>query len=102
MGVDVKKLLLILLLVCGSANAEILALLRNQAGGIMYFTDAQCATESNPYWKIIYSTISGGQTVWGCWFYSDGMVHVRWQNGNTSAFDATDLTLTKKRSGGGV
>lgn len=99
----IKKLLIAcILLVYTNANAEILALLRNQAGGIMYFTDTKCPTQSNPYWKIIYSTLSGGQTIWGCWFYDSGMVHVRWDNGNTSAFDANDLTLTNKSSRGGV
>ena len=97
-----KKLLLSLLLVAGIANAEILATLQNRAGGIMYFTDTKCPTQSNPYWKIIYSTLSGGGTVWGCWLYDSGMVHVRWENGNTSAFDSRELTLTNRKSRGGV
>lgn len=91
-----KKLLFCLFLICGTAQAEILAFLQNQAGGIMYFTDATCSRMGKP-WKVLYSTYSGGQTTWGCWIYADGMVHVSWSNGNTSAFNASDLTLNTKR-----
>lgn len=94
-----KKLLLSLLFVCGLANSTILATLQNRAGGLMYFTDSQCARKNDPYWKIVYSTLSGGQTIWGCWFYSDGMVHVQWDSGDTSAFDARELNIRYNNKG---
>ena len=92
-----KKLLFALLFVTSFAYAEIVATLQNQAGGMMYFTNTACSGKNNPYWKILYSTYDGGRTVFGCWFYADGMVHVEWSNGNTSAFNARNLTINYKR-----
>lgn len=92
-----KYIVIILVFLLGfalgvEAQADTLATLKNRAGGVMYFSDAQCPGKDQ-YWKVIYSTLSGGQTIWGCWFYADGMVHVKWDSGQTSAFKASDLTI---------
>ena len=92
-----KKLLLSLLLASSlTAHAEIIALLANNAGGMMHFTDAQCSSKSSPYWKVIYSLTKDGKSIFGCWMYADNMVHVHWDSGSTSAFYAADLTLVPK------
>ena len=92
------KKLIIALLICFSsvAHADILAWLKNRAGGYMYFTDTQCS-DKGAYWKIVYSTNDSGGSTFGCWFYSDGMVHVEWNNGGTSAFNVNDLTLNRNK-----
>jgi hypothetical protein len=91
-----KKLLISLLFICNFATAGILATLNNQAGGVMYFTDAQCS-QMGKSWRVVYSTYNGGQSSFGCWFYMDGMVHVQWNNGNTSAFEAKNLTINTNK-----
>ena len=92
-----KKLLLILLLCTSSlVHADILAWLKNRAGGYIYFTDTQCSGKGE-YWKIVYGTTQSGGSTFGCWFYADGMVHVQWNSGNTSAFNASDLTFNSNK-----
>ena len=91
-----KKLLIILMLFSPLAQADILAWLKNQAGGYIYFTDTQCSRKGE-YWKVVYGTNKSGGSTFGCWFYSDGMVHVQWDTGNTSAFNAADLTFNSNK-----
>jgi len=92
-----KKILvsLLLLLSANHASAEVIATTPNQAGGNIYFTDTQCAKKGE-FWKIVYATLSGGETIWGCWFFDDPMVHVQWDSGKTTAYVASTLTITKK------
>lgn len=92
-----KKLLLALLLCTSTlAQADIVAWLKNRAGGYIYFTDTHCSGKG-AYWKILYATTDSGKSIFGCWFYADGMVHVEWNNGNTSAFNANDLTFNTNK-----
>lgn len=96
-----KKLILGALLALSiNAYADTVAIMENNAGGLMHFTDAACPSKNNPYWKIIYSITKTGQSVYGCWIYADKMVHVQWDSGNTSAFYATDLTILKEEKKG--
>lgn len=87
-----KKLLLALLFCVSSVHAEVVATLPNKAGDYMYFTNTRC-DDNKPYWKIVYSVMSGGTSIFGCWFYDSNMVHVRWNSGGTSAFSVNDLTI---------
>ena len=92
-----KKLLIALLFITND-QAEIIATMPNRSNGYMYFTDTKCKDKANN-WKVVYSTYDGGGTIWGCWFYDDGMVHVSWMNNETSAFEAERLTLKQKPRG---
>ena len=95
-----KKLLIALLigLFSTSVFAEIIATLPNRANGFIYFTDTHCSGRG-AYWKILYSVSDSGGASYGCWFYESGMVHVRWDSGNTSVFDAMALTIIKGNKG---
>ena len=95
-----KKLLIALLFIT-NVQAEIIATMPNRSDGYMYFTDALCREKKSP-WKVVYSTYDGGGTIWGCWFYDDGMVHVSWWNGDTSAFRAEQLTLKQRPKGNNI
>lgn len=93
-----KKLLLILLLAAGMAQADTIATMRNQAGGFIYLTNTQ-TKDCKPEGRVVYATSDGGGSTWGCWFLIDDMIHVAWDAGGTSAFKVTSFTLVKKNKG---
>lgn len=87
------------LTVAGMAQAGNLATLKNQAGGLIYLTDSK-SKDCSPDGRTMYSTNSGGGSIWGCWYLIDEMVHIVWESGGTSAFPAGAFTLVKKNKGG--
>ena len=99
-----KKLLICLALWCGLANADIIATLKNKAGGLIILTDVKTDKCKN---GVAYSYGSSNTTYWGCWFTDELMVHVRWTDGETTAYPIENFTITeewanksRRRSGG--
>lgn len=92
-----KKLLLALLLAADMVHAGNIATMKNQAGGLIYLTDAK--TRDCKDGRAVYATSSSGGSTWGCWFLIDDMIHVAWDTGGTSAFPANAFTLVKKNKG---
>lgn len=93
-----KKLLLTLLLAAGMAHAEVIAKMPNKAGGFLYLTDVStkgCSANS----KAMFANSSDGKSIWGCWFLDDVVIHVRWDDGGTSAFPVEAFTMVKKNKG---
>lgn len=82
-----KKFIFSLCLLAGAAHAEQWMQTQNNAGGKILFTAAKCDGEG----RLVISTVPGGDTFRGCWYYFSGMVHVVWTDprlrGKTSAFD---------------
>ncbi len=103
-----KKLLIFLALWCGLANADIIATLRNRAGGLIVLTDVSIDRCKN-YAGTAYTTGSDSKTSWGCWFSDDLMVHIRWTDGDTTAYPIENFTVNEevvkrfreRRRGGG-
>lgn len=83
-------------IVAYQADAEVIAVLRNQAGGFINLTDS--ATEiCKPNGRAVFATSRDGGSSWGCWYLLDEMIHVRWNSGKTSAFPTEDFIVTKKK-----
>jgi hypothetical protein len=103
-----KKFLMCLMLCAGMAHADIIATLRNKAGGLIVLTDVSIDRCKN-YAGTAYATGSDSKTTWGCWFSDDLMVHVRWTDGDTTAYPLENFTVNEevvkrfreRRKGGG-
>jgi hypothetical protein len=91
-----RKLFILLLLVCGLAHSEEWMETMNEAGGKILFFNTLC-TEST-VGKMVIASTRDGSTLHGCWYFFADMVHVVWigQGGKTSTYDPK--TLTYRRS----
>lgn len=79
------------------ADAEIIATMKNQAGGLIYLTNN--VTDKCRPQRVMFANNSDGKSIWGCWFVDEVVVHVRWEDGGTSAFPVDAFTLVKKNKG---
>ena len=103
-----RKILPVLLLWCSVAHADIIATLKNRAGGVIVLTDVPTDRCKN-YAGTAYATGSDSKTSWGCWFSDDLMVHIRWTDGDTTAYPIENFTVNEeavkrfreRRRGGG-
>ena len=94
----IKTILTAAIFAVTSAYAGNLATMKNQAGGLIYLTDAK-TRDCKDNGRAVYATSSSGGSTWGCWFLIDEMVHIVWDTGGTSAFPAGAFTLVKKSNG---
>ena len=76
----------------------------NKAGGEIRLTEAKCPDRGRETWNIVYTYASGGSASYGCWFFKDGMVHIRWNEGDSSIFSADSFREVKRNQpkGNGV
>jgi hypothetical protein len=88
-----KKLLLVLSLVCSFAHSETIATLQNGAGGIIVLTDVKCDKNS----RVVYSNDSGGNTWMGCWFFDDNFVFIKWSDGAIKTYPFNVWTFKNKK-----
>lgn len=90
-----KKLLLVLTLLCTTAHADEWMEAANAAGGKILFLKSACS--DTLYGRQVIATTKEGRTIHGCWFYFADMVHVVWngQGGKTSAYDPKELVYRK-------
>lgn len=76
-----KYLLVVLLLVAvGTVHANTWEL-PNRSGGKIVATDRPCPTKGGEGLLYIYSHISSGKVLQGCWTVMDNTVIVMWDNG---------------------
>jgi hypothetical protein len=90
-----NKLLIALLIVSSSANAQALFQLNNNAGGKIVLTDELCRNKSN---KLAYSTSNGMSTLLGCWTADDSHIHVQWYDSDLRSYPYegwVDIRTTK-------
>ena len=92
-----KKLLILAALVCGTAQADTVAIMRNNGGGIMVLTDLQ-TPECRSFVGAVYTMTSRNETLWGCWFSDDLMVHVRWSDGDTRAYPVSGFEVHQRNA----
>ena len=92
-----KSILIAAIFAVGSAQADVIATLQNKAGGLIYLTDVK--TKGCKDGRAVFSTNSGGSSIWGCWFLDDVVVHIKWDDNGTSAFPAGSFTMVKKDKG---
>jgi len=91
-----KKLVLMLALVSSLAQAGIIAITKNDANGLMVLTDVKCSQKTG---RVIYSEIPGANTIFGCWFADELMVHVEWSTGDTRSYPISIWQVIKKQQG---
>ena len=93
-----KKLILVLCLISGYAQADEWLEMANEAGGKILFLTEKC-TESKDSGRMVIATTPNGVNVEGCWFYFADMVHVVWKGGGqrTSTFDPKYLVPKKSK-----
>jgi hypothetical protein len=79
-----KKILIVLAL-CGSAYADTLAILKNQANGVIVLTDSKegCSRYPGAAYAMSGDT---NKTFWGCWYSDDIMVHIDWKDGEKTSY----------------
>ena len=91
------KAIIAALLFAGAAQAEIIATMPNKANGMIYLTNN--VTEKCKPMRVMFANDDVGKSIWGCWFIDDVVVHIKWDDGTTSAFRAGSFTLVKKNKG---
>jgi hypothetical protein len=85
-----KKLLIALMLVAGSALADTAATMQNGHGGTTVLTDVDCDSGRG---FIVYSQNPTGTTFFGCWWSDSTMVHITWQDGDFRSYPFKIFTL---------
>lgn len=82
-----KKLLIALMFVCGSASAEQWFEMPNKAGGRIILLLEKCA--DNDAARMVITTSPTGANTTGCWFYFADTITIAWKSGEISSFDKT-------------
>lgn len=89
-----KKIILMLVLVCSTAYADKWAEMKNNAGGKIILTTTECRSGKG---RMVIATTPQGDSINGCWYYFSDMVHVVWDNGKTSSFEPDDFTYKESK-----
>lgn len=71
----------------------------NKGGGEIRLTEVTC---KNPSMSVVYSFLSNGRGMYGCWFLKDQMVHITWSDGDSSIFPAANFREVKTTKPQGV
>lgn len=88
-----KKLLIALLLVSPIVHAEKYFELRNKAGGKIVLHAVECYDKSKPSLKLVTATAPSQKTIFGCWGYIGGEVHVVYDDGERRSYPADVFTF---------
>lgn len=73
-----KKLILLLILVCGTAQAEQWFEAQNNSGGKILLLTTKCVDSDG---RMVISNSPSGEAKLGCWYYFAEMIHVIWKDG---------------------
>jgi hypothetical protein len=87
-----KRLLFALLLV-GSAQAATVAMMKNNADGLIVLSDAQCKG-SKTY--VAYATADNSPTMFGCWFMDEQFIHINWNQAGVRSYPVQNWTVKAK------
>lgn len=90
------KKLLLLLAFCGFAHAETLGYIQNQNKGFIAITDLPdgCGRYPGAAYAISGNT---NNTLWGCWYSDDMMIHIDWNDGVRTSYFIADFTLNVEK-----
>lgn len=91
------KWLLVLLLFCSSVHADEWLEMPNQAGGKILLLNGVCNARPGREGRMVIATTPSGGNINGCWYYFADMIHIVWDNGNTSSFSPSDFTYRKSK-----
>jgi hypothetical protein len=89
-----KKLLIAMMLICGTAHAaEEWFESANESGGKIVLLSYGCTSRPEATtMKRMYAAHKNGQTVWGCWNYWNDAVHVVYDDGASYTYDPALFT----------
>lgn len=91
-----KKLLIALLLISSSAHAEEWWESDNESGGKIVLLDLPCTSRPEAKtMKRMYAAHKNGMTLWGCWNYWSGAVHVVYDTDGASYTYNPELFVRK-------
>jgi len=84
-----KKLLIALMLICGTAHAqEEWWESANESGGKIVLLGYECSSRpEQKTLKRMYAAHKNGQTTWGCWNFWSDQVHVVYDDGASYTYD---------------
>jgi hypothetical protein len=78
-----------------TANAGVIATMRNDAGGFVKLSDNTSSTCTQPNGRFVVSTTNRGRAITGCYYYSGTGVLIHWDNGGGSSyFEIDDFKVT--------
>ena len=80
------------------ARAEAIAQSPNKIGGSVILFDRQgvCSTTM----KTVITRAKDGTTVMGCWYYADGLVFVKWSDGDVRTYPIEAFAPVKRPAQG--
>lgn len=89
-----KTLILLAALLCGAAQAEVIAISSTKAGGEIRLTNDQsnCPSDS----RYFYTTIPGGVVMPGCWTVVDGDIFAVYRDGGMRLYSLDAFTVKEK------
>lgn len=76
----------------GVAHADTEFSMPNKAGGEIRLTSAQCPGKGKEKWSVMYAFSPSGLATYGCWFFGNNVVHVAWEDGTHSIFQASSFS----------
>lgn len=87
-----KKLLIVLMFVCGSANADQWLESKNKQGGDIILTSYP-SKDCEDYQRRMYATLPDGDVFYGCWAYLNEKFHVRMDDGRRHVYGLEEWKL---------
>ena len=92
-----KAMIAAMFFVASIAQSEIIATMPNKAGGMIYLTNN--VTEKCKPMRAMFANSASGNSIFGCWFLDEIVIHIKWDDSGTSAFPVEGFTLVKKSKG---
>lgn len=92
-----KRLLILLVLLSGSAKAEQWLEAGNQDGGRILLLQSKCSNKSGETGRLVITNTSSGRNLTGCWYYFADMVHVVWADGTSYSYNKEIFTYKESQ-----
>lgn len=88
-----KKILIVLLMACGNAQAAEWWEATNTIGRKIILTTEKCLTQNlKAQWYQMYSSGEAGKTIWGCWTLLNGQIQVLYDFGGSYTWEVSEFT----------
>lgn len=86
------------LLTTPTVQAKDIAWMNNNANTRIIIQSYQCSWQGWERGMTMYTTLAGGRTIYGCWWYelSSDTIHARWANGESYTYVGSRFTFFEK------
>lgn len=88
-----KHLILLAALLCGTAQAEVIASSDNNAGGKILLTDGKGHCTSG---RLVMATVKTGEYMTGCWSAYDDQIFVVYTDGTSRLYPMEGFTVRRQ------